>query len=113
MRACGGCTLCCSILGVQGLKEPRTECPHQEVGSGCRIYQNRPQDCRNFRCAWRIEMLPVHLRPDHVGFVVEAIGTDQAFIHVLNDNLFWERPVQRVTDALRLAGVAVVFSRFQ
>lgn len=113
MRECAGCTLCCSILGVDGLKIPRTPCRHQEEGVGCRIYIDRPEDCRDFKCAWRLELLPEHLKPSEVGYVVEVVDTSQAFIHTMDDDDFLEKPVQLITDALRHAMVAVVYSRFR
>jgi hypothetical protein len=54
-RACGTCTLCCKVLGVQALDKPRgTWCTHCEKGVGCRVYETRPDACRTFLCGWLI-----------------------------------------------------------
>ena len=52
-RSCGSCTLCCKIMGVPELNKPRGAwCVHCDVGSGCRIYADRPEECRSFLCGW-------------------------------------------------------------
>src|SRR3984893_47076 len=54
-RSCGGCTLCCKVLGVPTLEKPRgTWCLHCERGVGCRIYESRPGECRSFLCGWLV-----------------------------------------------------------
>ena len=54
-RSCGGCTLCCKVLGVPALEKPRgTWCPHCERGVGCRIHESRPGECRSFLCGWLV-----------------------------------------------------------
>jgi hypothetical protein len=52
-RECGSCTLCCKLLRIEELAKPQGEwCEHCAVGTGCRIYDERPQACRGFFCAW-------------------------------------------------------------
>jgi len=52
-RSCGGCTLCCKVMGVPEVNKPRGAwCVHCERGSGCRIYADRPGGCRSFLCGW-------------------------------------------------------------
>lgn len=52
-RACGGCTLCCKVLAIEALQKPLgTWCAHCAAGKGCRIYERRPQECRDYYCAW-------------------------------------------------------------
>jgi hypothetical protein len=52
-RSCGGCTLCCKIMGVPEIDKPRgTWCPHCLRGKGCGIYADRPGGCRTFFCGW-------------------------------------------------------------
>jgi hypothetical protein len=54
-RSCGNCTLCCKVLTVFGLKEPKPAgawCPHCTPGSGCAIHTARPEDCRDFFCGY-------------------------------------------------------------
>jgi hypothetical protein len=43
--------LCCKVLKVEGLGKPAgAQCAHCTVGSGCGIYNTRPQECRLFNC---------------------------------------------------------------
>lgn len=52
-RQCGSCNLCCDILEVTAVAKPVNElCKHWEEGKGCNIYNQRPQMCRSFNCAW-------------------------------------------------------------
>ena len=52
-RECGGCTLCCTLLGVNELSKPAgQQCVFEDRGRGCRIYAERPQVCRSFQCLW-------------------------------------------------------------
>jgi hypothetical protein len=65
-RTCGECTLCCKVMGVTSLQKPRDRwCQHCEPGKGCQIYEQRPAECREFRCLWLDwEWMPEDLRPD-------------------------------------------------
>jgi hypothetical protein len=52
-RSCDGCTLCCKVLGIDALDKPRGSwCAHAEIGRGCRIYAERPEECATFSCGW-------------------------------------------------------------
>ena len=52
-RSCGGCSMCCYLLYIPELEKPkRTMCPN--ICNGCKIYETRPQSCRNFTCEWLI-----------------------------------------------------------
>jgi len=56
VRDCGGCTLCCKVIGVKALgKEMGLWCQHCAPKSGCAIYEARPDDCRNFDCGYLLE----------------------------------------------------------
>jgi hypothetical protein len=55
-RSCGGCTMCCKVLGITELQKPVGKwCPHCDIGKGCKIYETRPQECRTFHCAWLVD----------------------------------------------------------
>ena len=64
-RSCAGCTLCCKIMAIVELKKPRqTWCQHCAVGQGCRIYAERPFECRDFYCGWLLNPnLGEHWKP--------------------------------------------------
>lgn len=52
-RRCDSCTLCCKVLSIEELAKPKGNwCSHCDVGRGCRIYEQRPVECRNFYCGF-------------------------------------------------------------
>ncbi|MFK4650954.1 bacterioferritin-associated ferredoxin [Bradyrhizobium japonicum] len=52
-RQCGSCNACCDILEVAAVDKPVNQlCRHWQTGTGCTIYDRRPQMCRSFVCAW-------------------------------------------------------------
>ena len=76
VRSCGGCTACCKTHGVAELKKPGgTICPHCDVGSSCKIYAERPESCRVFRCSWLLGLGLEEYRPDKTGVVPEHVET--------------------------------------
>ncbi len=75
-RICGDCNLCCKIPGVAAVgKKNLTWCPHCDIGKGCRIYDTRPEECRDFRCLWLDDdSLPPDFDPRRARFVTYFIG---------------------------------------
>jgi coenzyme F420-reducing hydrogenase beta subunit len=72
-RECGTCTACCTVLAIAELQKPaRWACDHVHC-SGCRIYADRPQPCRDFNCAWLRGAIPGDdsLRPDRLGLLFD------------------------------------------
>ena len=58
---CGTCTACCRVFDIPELKKPAgTWCQHCAIGKGCKVYDDRPQMCREFECLW----LMSQKRPD-------------------------------------------------
>jgi hypothetical protein len=54
-RECGDCTLCCKVMAIEYISKPASSwCPHCKPGRGCRIYPDRPDECRTFNCLWLI-----------------------------------------------------------
>ena len=74
---CGTCTLCCSLLPVSEIdKKAGTMCVHCG-GSGCLIYDERPESCRKFQCAYsQVKNADTKLRPDHCGVLFEKVKGD-------------------------------------
>jgi hypothetical protein len=71
-RECGGCTQCCTVLGIDspGLRKDRcVPCHHLAAGGGgCGIYDDRPAVCREYLCLWRVlREVPEEARPDRCG----------------------------------------------
>jgi hypothetical protein len=43
-------------MAIEELAKPAGAwCPHCKPGSGCRIYPERPAECRSFSCLWLID----------------------------------------------------------
>lgn len=54
-RACGACSLCCKVLSISELQKPQgVWCKHCSAGQGCRIYSDRPDECRSFYCGYLV-----------------------------------------------------------
>lgn len=71
-RPCGGCTACCTVMGVEELNKPNhVECQHVSAG-GCSIYETRPESCKAFQCMWRIGIGTMEQRPDLIGLVMDT-----------------------------------------
>jgi hypothetical protein len=71
-RACGDCTLCCKVMAIETLDKPAGDwCFHCEPGKRCRIYDDRPSECRAFNCLWLLDpRLGTHCRPSISGLVL-------------------------------------------
>ncbi len=76
-RACGSCSLCCTVLRVDVLsKLGGVACVHQDTaGPGCAIHAERPKICRAYSCLWRNGGLPEADRPDTLGAVLDVVST--------------------------------------
>ena len=45
--------MCCKVYRIPVLnKQEGKWCAHCAIGSGCRIYEDRPEQCRSFVCLW-------------------------------------------------------------
>lgn len=71
-KSCGDCGLCCKLIGVESLNKPQfVWCKSYRKGAGCKIYEDRPADCRAFICYWmHVPNLGEEWRPDRAGFVM-------------------------------------------
>jgi hypothetical protein len=74
MRGCDGCTLCCKVIGVHEISKPRgVWCTQCKIGSGCTIYESRPNDCRAYSCRFLTdEELDESWRPSNCKMVINA-----------------------------------------
>jgi hypothetical protein len=71
-KSCGGCTLCCKVLKITTLNKPHgTWCSHCQPGVGCRVYDDRPEECRTFLCGWLVNsQLGPQWKPDKSRLIV-------------------------------------------
>ena len=74
-RACGECTLCCTVLRVDELHKPGgVPCPKLSADPpGCGIHATRPRICRRYRCLWLQGGLEEEDRPDRLGAVLDLL----------------------------------------
>ena len=81
-RGCNGCTMCCKLLKIAVLnKPPLVWCEHCDVGVGCKIYEARPQVCREFICEYlRNPNLGEEWRPDQCKMVVLNDSRNKAVV---------------------------------
>ena len=78
---CGDCTACCTLSVVPELnKKAWEQCAHCD--KGCKIYDKRPQVCRDFECAYLQGGTNIELRPDKCGIMFFK-KSDRIFCGVL------------------------------
>lgn len=45
--------MCCKVYRIPAIGKAEGKwCGHCDIGSGCRIYAERPEQCRSFECLW-------------------------------------------------------------
>lgn len=77
VRSCGECTACCKTHRIVALQKPQGKwCPHCSIGVGCKIYDQRPEECREYGCEWIQGSGLESERPDKIGVVVDLLISD-------------------------------------
>jgi Fe-S-cluster containining protein len=75
-RACGPCTLCCTLLRVDELRKlGGVPCPalrRAPEAPGCSIHATRPGVCRAYACLWLSGGLEEGDRPDLLGAILDV-----------------------------------------
>jgi hypothetical protein len=79
-------------MAVEELAKPGGSwCPHCDKSSGCTVYAERPQSCRDFECVWlqsqsKPDPMPADARPDRCKVVLDVAQHGKALIaHVDRD----------------------------
>lgn len=82
MNDCGTCTACCTLFPIEPIGKPvNTHCPHCD--GGCSIYEDKPQTCTDFECAYlQGKNVPESLSPDKCG-VIFTKKSDRIFTGML------------------------------
>jgi hypothetical protein len=119
-RTCDACTACCFTHAVPAIHKGGGEwCPHCEIGAGCRIYLDRPEQCRVFSCLWLQGTFGDQAdRPDRLKVVVGGIDVDVGgrtvrlvqFIETEAGALDQARAA-RLVDLFRARGVGICTAR--
>lgn len=74
---CGECKLCCTLFDIFWMNSPPGEHCKHECSIGCKIYKTRPEDCKEFSCAYnQMEKVSIKMRPDISGVIFERITND-------------------------------------
>ena len=87
--------MCCKVYRIPDLNKPEGKwCQHCAIGSGCNIYEDRPQQCRDFVCLW---MQDTTISPDwkpEISKIVLSIYPRTGFVYAQVDPgtpLAWRR----------------------
>lgn len=105
-RTCGTCTACCKTHPIRELEKPAGGwCPHCHIGHGCRIYESRPDSCREFECQWLKGTGDDGDRPDKSRIVIDfiryqSIGDTVVFFEVIPGGL-----KRKLVDSVRKAAL--------
>ena len=78
--------MCCKVFRIEALNKPEGKwCEHCKIGSGCRIYPDRPDQCREFECLWLQDAaMPVNWKPETSKLVFSVYPTT-GFVYVQVD----------------------------
>jgi len=81
-RPCGDCTMCCKLIGVgPPLDKPMNRwCEHCDIGKGCKIYSDRPEECKTFYCGWKYGI--GETRPDKSKVVIGIVDEENSAFYV-------------------------------
>lgn len=77
---CGECTLCCELLPVPSINKQAHELCKYCTENKCSIYETRPKECAEFRCAFhQMDRVSIDLRPDKCKVIFEKISDNIFF----------------------------------
>ena len=77
VRSCGECTACCKTHQIAVLQKPQGKwCSNCSIGIGCKIYNQRPEECEKYACEWLKGSGFESERPDKIGVVVDVLISD-------------------------------------
>lgn len=78
-RKCGSCRVCCVVMKITELNKPEfTSCDHlvkRQTTRSCGIYNDRPEECRTFQCAWLTGLGTNNQRPDRCGVMLTGTAS--------------------------------------
>lgn len=71
VRSCDECTACCTVIEIKSMKSPQYQDCVALCESGCKIYDQRPGECRQYRCMWLMGWGDEDQRPDICGYIMD------------------------------------------
>jgi uncharacterized protein len=96
-KSCGPCTMCCKVLVIDHFeKDAGVLCEHCILKGGCKIYETRPDVCRDYECDWMMERsLGPQLRPDKVGTILMEDPDSEEYQAVTDPStpMAWRNPL--------------------
>lgn len=106
MQSCDKCTYCCKMLRIKETKSnPNSVCRFCN-DSGCSIYDERPESCKTFLCAWKqMENVSLDLRPDKCFMLFEK-WSDSVMVGVTDKGIL--PLVMGQINAFNADGISVV-----
>ena len=73
MKPCGDCNLCCTgyLLGeVEDIPFGNLNKCHRLIDKKCSIYEDRPDMCKKYYCAWAQGLFPDWMKPNKSDIVI-------------------------------------------
>lgn len=106
-RSCGTCTLCCRLPEIEEFSKPANDwCRHCVAEKGCRIYDDRPQLCRDFLCRYMTDAtMPEAWAPEQSHMMVYGQGPQLTVLVDPDHADIWQAAPYR-DDLSRWAGEA-------
>lgn len=82
VRDCTACGACCSAPDIHALQKPLgVPCLHLDAGCLCRIYDTRPQVCRNYQPDWVCgEVAPIPTLAGRIRRFLEIYGLEREVV---------------------------------
>ena len=111
-NTCGSCTVCCTAMEVKELRKPEgVKCIYL-TNQGCSIYEDRPESCRVYECAFRMYPLDKKLRPDRAGFQIlfskTKLGDTILFYYHGKINKIAKKLFARITKKPELRNMPII-----
>lgn len=104
---CDGCTLCCKLLRIDETNSIPNEICKYCGDVSCKIYNERPESCSIFECAWKqMENADIDLRPDNCGTLFEK-WSDTVMVGVTDVGI--STLIHKQIDFFRSEGISVLF----
>jgi hypothetical protein len=113
-KQCGDCAMCCKVMQIEALAKPKhTMCGHFRKGTGCTVYDTRPQACSQFVCLWLADPnMDAAWRPDRARFILWGdkqlvVDVDPAYPDAWRREPYYSK-LKQASDPRRSGAVQIV-----